>query len=128
MINKKSTISAPFLEQFTEGLKKWIPSTAKKIIDGVEDANLLQYRGEWKVESPAVEIIKGDVGLVLKTLAAHSAISSKFDKLLDPKGKTFVVQYEVKAQNGMECGGAYMKLLSFDKKFQPGFLKLIRKV
>ena len=108
------------MEQFTEGLKNWIPSTAKKMIDGVEDQDLLQYRGEWSVESPLGELIKGDQGLVLKTLAAHSAISSKFPKVLDPKGKSLVVQYEVKAQNGMECGGAYMKLLSFDKRFTPG--------
>ena len=108
------------MEQFTNGLKRWIPSSAKKFIDGVEDPNLLQFRGEWKVEAPVEELIKGDQGLVLKTLAAHSAISAKFPKVIDPKGKKLVVQYEVKAQNGMECGGAYMKLLSQDSKFTPG--------
>jgi calnexin len=63
------------------------------------------------------ELIKGDKGLVLKTLAAHSAIAAKFDKPIDPKGKGIVVQYEAKFQNGLECGGAYMKLLTHDPDF-----------
>lgn len=69
---KESTISAPFLEQFLDGAKRWIPSESKKIVDGVEDEDLLQYRGEWKFEGPIEEIIEGDTGLALKTLAAHS--------------------------------------------------------
>jgi calnexin len=47
------------------------------------------------------------------------AISAKFDKPIDPKGKTLVVQYEVKTQNGLECGGAYLKLLTYDEDFEP---------
>jgi hypothetical protein len=43
-------------------------------VDGVEDEELLQYRGEWSVESPSEDLIEGDKGLVLKTLAAHSVI------------------------------------------------------
>jgi calnexin len=34
-----------------------------------------------------------------------------------------VVQYEVKFQNGLECGGAYMKLLTHDPSFDPSKLK-----
>lgn len=45
--------------------------------------------------------IEGDKGLVVKNPAAHHAISAKFDKPLDNKGKTLVVQYEVKLQS--EC-------------------------
>jgi calnexin len=60
--------------------------------------------------------------LVLKTLAAHSAISAKFNKPIDPKGKTLVVQYEVNFQNGLECGGAYVKLFTDDPKFNPAEL------
>jgi calnexin len=42
--------------------------------------------------------VEGDKGLVIKDKAAHHAISAKFPKKLDNKGKTLVVQYEVKLQ------------------------------
>ena len=45
--------------------------------------------------------IEGDKGLVVKNPAAHHAISAKFPKKIDNKGKTLVVQYEVKLQS--EC-------------------------
>jgi calnexin len=53
--------------------------------------------------------------LVVKNAAAHHAISAKFPKAVNNKGKTLVVQYEVKLQNGLECGGAYLKLLRDNK-------------
>jgi len=53
---------------------------------------------------------------VVKNAAAHHAISAKFPKKVDNKGKTLVVQYEVKLQNSLVCGGAYMKLLQDNKK------------
>lgn len=58
----------------------------------------------------------GDKGLVVKNAAAHHAISAKFPKKIDNKGKTLVVQYEVKPQNSLVCGGAYLKLLQENKK------------
>lgn len=44
--------------------------------------------------------------------AAHHAISTLFPTPIDPKDKPLVVQYEVKLQKGLECGGAYIKLLT----------------
>ena len=44
--------------------------------------------------------------------AAHHAISTLFPEPIDPTGKPLVVQYEVKLQKGLECGGAYIKLLT----------------
>lgn len=65
------------------------------------------------MEEPSVYPgIDGDEGLVLKSKAAHHAISTQFEEALDPAGKTLVVQYEVKLQKGLDCGGAYMKLLT----------------
>ncbi|EGF83327.1 hypothetical protein BATDEDRAFT_84872 [Batrachochytrium dendrobatidis JAM81] len=116
---KPTTLTAPFLEQFgADWEKRWIPSNAKKIVDGVEDEDLLRYRGEWAVEPSTPIVIAGDEGLVVKTTAAHHAISAKFPKPVDPTGKSLVVQYEVKLQNGLECGGAYIKLLSYNDKYQ----------
>jgi calnexin len=48
----------------------------------------------------------------LESKAAHHAISTLFPEPIDPKGKPLVVQYEVKLQKGLECGGAYIKLLT----------------
>jgi len=77
-----------------------------------------KYQGEWSVEShqnPPPEL-KDEKGLVVQHLARHSAIITKLN--LDPKEKDLVVQYEVKLQNGLECGGAYMKLLTADKNLE----------
>lgn len=40
-----------------------------------------------------------DKGLVIKDKAAHHAISAKFPKAINTKGKPLVVQYEVKLQS-----------------------------
>ena len=56
--------------------------------------------GNWAVEEPqTLKGIEGDKGLVVKNKAAHHAISAKFPKKIDNKGKTLVVQYEVKLQS-----------------------------
>ncbi|TPX52742.1 hypothetical protein SeMB42_g01219 [Synchytrium endobioticum] len=120
-IFKPTSIKATLVEQFAsdDWDARWISSNAKKIVDGVEDEDFLRYRGEWNVEEPAqFPGITGDKALVIKTPAAHHAISHKFDKPIDPTGETLVVQYEVKLQNGLECGGAYMKLLTADPNFE----------
>ncbi|KAL2358161.1 calnexin [Cryomyces antarcticus] len=104
-----TTLKAPFLEQFTDDWEtRWQASHAKKENTEEEWA----YVGTWSVEEPTVlKGIEGDKGLVLKNAAAHHAISAKFSKAVDNKDDTLVVQYEVKLQDGLECGGAYMKLL-----------------
>jgi calnexin len=93
-----SKLKAPFLEQFTDDWeKRWKPSHAKKDVQGDEE---WAYVGEWAVEEPTVyKGMEGDKGLVIKNPAAHHAISAKFPKKIDPKGKALVVQYEVKLQS-----------------------------
>jgi len=60
--------------------------------------------GNWAVEEPSVlKGIEGDKGLIVKDKAAHHAISAKFSKPIDNKGKTLVVQYEVKLQGWYSC-------------------------
>ncbi|KAF5021498.1 hypothetical protein F66182_6472 [Fusarium sp. NRRL 66182] len=113
-----TTLKADFLEQFTDDWdQRWKPSHAKKDTAGSEkEGEEWAYVGEWAVEEPVkYKGIEGDKGLVVKNPAAHHAISAKFPKKIDNKGKTLVVQYEVKLQNGLECGGAYMKLLRDNK-------------
>lgn len=94
-----TTLKAPFLEQFTEGWEsRWTPSNAKK--DDSKSEEEWAYVGTWEVEEPTVfKGMDGDKGLVVKNPAAHHAISAKFPKKIDNKGKTLVVQYEVKPQS-----------------------------
>lgn len=107
-----TNIKGGFLEQFTDGWdSRWKASHAKKE-NTKEDDEEWAFVGTWNVEEPtALKGIEGDKGLVLKDKAAHHAISAKFDQPIDNKDDTLVVQYEVKLQAGLECGGAYMKLL-----------------
>lgn len=107
-----TSIKAPFYEQFTDDWKsRWVVSKAKKVNDKTDNEEWA-YVGQWAVEEPTVlKGIDGDKGLVVKNVAAHHAISAKFNKPIENTGKTLVVQYEVKLQNGLECGGAYLKLL-----------------
>ncbi|KAJ3045787.1 hypothetical protein HK097_001132 [Rhizophlyctis rosea] len=118
---KPTSVKGAFVEQFTDDWEsRWTPSSAKKLdATNIQDEELLRYKGKWAVESPAVVSIEGDKGLVAKDAAAHHAISAKFATPIDPAGKPLVIQYEVKTQNGLDCGGAYMKLLTYDEKFTP---------
>jgi calnexin len=56
--------------------------------------------------------LKGDNGLVLKSKAKHAAISASLDRPFFFTNKPLIVQYDVTLQNGQECGGAYIKLLT----------------
>ncbi|BEJ11496.1 hypothetical protein CspHIS471_0109180 [Cutaneotrichosporon sp. HIS471] len=109
-----SNIKAPFVEQFLEAQipeSRWTVSRATKQTPVGDE--IMSYVGTWAIEEPEVfPGLKGDMGLVLKSKAAHHAISTLFPKPIDPKGKPLVVQYEVKLQKGLECGGAYIKLLT----------------
>lgn len=89
--------------------KKWIKSQAKKE-DIAEE--IAKYDGVWSVEAPHRVLLKQDYGLVLKSKAKHAAISSRLTKPFAFTGKPLVVQYEVTLQEGQECGGSYIKLLS----------------
>ena len=98
-MQQPSNIKGPFVEQFDDKWEsRWKASHAKK-----EDAKAAEdwaYIGEWAVEEPSVlKGIEGDKGLVVKNPAAHHAISAKFPKKIDNKGKSLVVQYEVKLQS-----------------------------
>lgn len=93
--------------------KKWIKSKAKK--EGI-DEDIAKYDGVWALEEPSRRILRDDLGLVLKSKAKHHAIASRLQKPFVFAEKPFVVQYEVQWQDGQECGGSYIKLLSSGKE------------
>jgi len=89
----------------------WVKSESKK---EEADEMIAKYDGMWNLEETARDPTKGDFGLVLKSKAKHSAIAALLEKPFHFSDRPLVVQYEVNFQNGQECGGAYLKLLSMD--------------
>ncbi|XP_025086244.1 LOW QUALITY PROTEIN: calnexin-like [Pomacea canaliculata] len=95
-------------------VKRWVLSQAKK--DGA-DESIAKYDGKWEVEEPKQNPIQGDLGLVLKSKAKHHAVATYLERPYEFKGRPLIAQYEVRFQNGLDCGGAYVKLLSRESKF-----------
>ncbi|CAH6721897.1 calnexin homolog [[Candida] jaroonii] len=111
----KSVLSRySFFEQFsykTLEESDWIASKSKKNNDE-------SYVGKWSIEPPLkYPGIENDNGLVMKSGASHHAISRKFETVFENTNNDLVLQYEVKHQNGLTCGGGYIKLLN--KDFEP---------
>lgn len=101
-------------ESFTdeeEVWKRWITSKATK--EGDEPI----YEGKWELEAPSTEgALEEDQGLLIPAAAKRYAIAAKLDKPFTfEDAEAFVVQYEVNFQNGLTCGGAYVKLLTSAK-------------
>ncbi|KAL0380310.1 UNVERIFIED_CONTAM: Calnexin1 [Sesamum angustifolium] len=83
----------PFDEKF-EG--RWIASEKS------------DYTGVWKHEKSEGH---DDHGLLVSEKARKYAIVKELDEPVKLKDGTIVLQYEVRLQNGLECGGAYIKYL-----------------
>ncbi|KAJ1732463.1 hypothetical protein LPJ72_003403 [Coemansia sp. Benny D160-2] len=100
---------AALWEQFTDGSgKRWRASRATK-----QGGDEIRYDGKWAIEEASVLVgVDGDTVLVVKDDARHHAISTTLESVLDPANDGLVLQYEVKLQKGLECGGAYIKLLT----------------
>ncbi|XP_055975070.1 calmegin [Sorex fumeus] len=100
-----------FAETFDSGkLAGWVLSKAKK--DGIEDEEMSIYDGRWEIEELKENRVPGDRGLVLKSRAKHHAISAILAKPFIFADEPLIVQYEVNFQDGIDCGGAYIKLLA----------------
>ncbi|ODV65115.1 Calreticulin-domain-containing protein [Hyphopichia burtonii NRRL Y-1933] len=82
-------------------------------ISHAEKDDEFTYRGQWAIETSKVYPgFKGDKGLVMKTPAAYHAISYKLNESFDNTDQDLVLQYEIKLQDGLSCGGTYVKLLN----------------
>ncbi|XP_005996665.1 calmegin [Latimeria chalumnae] len=99
-----------FSETFDDGtLEGWVLSETKK---GDADDEIAKYDGKWEVEQLKRNELSGDKGLVLKSKAKHHAIAAMLQKPFAFDEKPLIVQYEVNFQDGIDCGGAYIKLVS----------------
>ncbi|XP_051475074.1 calmegin [Apus apus] len=105
----KPTGEVYFTETFDGGLTGWVLSKTKK--EDTDDS-IAKYDGRWEVEKLKENTVPGDRGLVLKSVAKHHAISAMLTKAFVFDDKPLIVQYEVNFQEGIDCGGAYIKLLS----------------
>lgn len=66
------------------------------------------YKGVWK---HAKSEGHDDYGLLVNEKAKKYAIVKELNEIVSLKDKTIVLQFEARLQNGLECGGAYLKYL-----------------
>ncbi|KAK9669001.1 hypothetical protein RND81_13G102100 [Saponaria officinalis] len=86
-----------FYESFDESFEgRWIVSQKD------------EYSGVWKHEKSEGH---DDYGLLVSEKARKYAIVKELEKPVDLKEETVVLQFETRFQNGLECGGAYLKYL-----------------
>ncbi|XP_010423220.1 PREDICTED: calnexin homolog 2 [Camelina sativa] len=67
-----------------------------------------EYQGVWKHEKSEGH---DDYGLLVSEKAKKYGIVKELDEPLNLKDGTVVLQYEARFQEGLECGGAYLKYL-----------------
>lgn len=89
-----------FLEQFNStSSERWIISS---------DLGL----GRWAIQQADQAALHGDLGLVAMDDAKKYAIYTPWQVATSgDDDEDLVIQYEVKLQNGLECGGSYIKLV-----------------
>jgi len=74
--------------------------------------------GEWKLTTGRYYGIKDDTGLQTTQDARFYGLSAKLQKeFISDDKKDLVIQYSVKNEHKMDCGGAYLKLLPGGDKF-----------
>lgn len=94
-------------ETFDNGIPDTFISTTGTKQD--EDGN--KYSGTFKSGALKSNALKGDLGLIIPEKAQHYGIATNLNKDWSPKtSDAFILSYEVNFQNGIECGGAYVKL------------------
>ncbi|KAG4998907.1 hypothetical protein JHK87_019979 [Glycine soja] len=88
---------AIFYESFDEDFEdRWIVSQKD------------EYNGVWK---HAKSEGHDDYGLLVSEKVRKYAIVKELDEAVGLKDETVVLQFETRLQNGLECGGAYLKYL-----------------
>ncbi|CAN8075797.1 unnamed protein product [Agarophyton chilense] len=113
----KPAVIDPEGEESASGYK--IPDSGSPLFfDAFQDSSLPkwtyssipQYTGRFAVGQGAKPTFKGDRALIIPQKARHYGISAVFSGMEDPSSTDFVVQYEFKLDQGMTCGGGYLKL------------------
>jgi len=92
-----------FQDEFSDGLKNWVESSAK----GGEQGAFKLSHGKFYGDA------EKDVGIQTSQDARFYGISAKFEPFSN-EGKTLVVQFTVKHEQNIDCGGGYIKLYPKD--------------
>ncbi|KAF6778293.1 hypothetical protein AHF37_01960 [Paragonimus kellicotti] len=87
-----------------DSLENWVKSTHHNE----------ETRGIWSISSSKAWAADGNLGLKTDTDARFYAISAKLKEPFTNRGKTLVIQFSVKYEQTVSCGGAYIKLLRSD--------------
>ncbi|XP_055956395.1 calreticulin [Patella vulgata] len=93
-----------FKEEFGDDFAdRWVESTAK----GAEQGKFVSSAGKFYGDA------EKDKGIQTSQDARFYGLSAKFDKFSN-EGKTLVVQFTVKHEQNIDCGGGYAKIFSSD--------------
>ena len=96
-----------FKEDFTDGetyKKRWVESTFK----GAEQGQFKLSHGKFYGDASQ------DLGIQTSEDARFYGISAKLDKPFSNEGKELVIQFTVKHEQKIDCGGGYIKLYPKD--------------
>lgn len=94
-----------FREEFPEGWEdRWVSSTKK----GAEQGKFKWTAGKFYGDAEA------DKGIQTSQDARFYGLSAKFDEAFSNEGKTLVVQFTVKHEQNIDCGGGYVKIFPSD--------------
>eukprot|EP01068_Selenidium_serpulae_P015344 Selendium_serpulae@DN6201_c0_g1_i1.p1 len=89
-----------WVETFEDGWEsRWSRSAAEK------------FTGNWEQVLRKDEAISGDHALCVMDEAKHHGIAARFPAIPNNEDGTFIVSYEAKFETGLQCGGAYLKLV-----------------
>jgi len=100
LVNAKVYFSESFHKDGWE--KRWVKSSSKEA-EGSQ--------GKWEVSAGSIyNDAEADKGLRTTEDARFYQITSEFPEFSN-KGKTLVVQYSVKHEQNIDCGGGYLKIL-----------------
>ncbi|WOL16094.1 hypothetical protein Cni_G24876 [Canna indica] len=103
LLHLSSATEIFFEERFDDGWgKRWVKSDWKRS-EG-KAGSFKHTAGNWPGDPD-------DRGLQTNTDARHFAISAKFPEFSN-KNRSLVVQYSIRFEQDIECGGGYIKLLS----------------
>jgi len=110
---KEDNSTQPYKPPRIEGLH-WVETFDGDAMSRWKSSSKEKYNGKFEVAKRKREALIGDMGLVVAEEAKTYGISASFPALKGAKDVPFVVQFEAQFQDGLQCGGSYVKL--FDRK------------
>lgn len=107
----KDETTLPYTAPRISGLH-WVETFDGDVFSRWKSSTNEKYNGRFKAEKRKQETLLGDVGLLVPEEARHYGAAVSFPPLEGKKDASFVAQFEVRFQEGLSCGGAYLKLFN----------------